>query len=91
LAKKGIECEIVMPFRESKLKGAAQSAVLYHNNTFDELLNIVSYNKEFEFGGRYLLIILITPFLKLTDRSKKNAMSEEDFRSLSTWLRNQFP
>jgi hypothetical protein len=74
-----------------KLKGAINSAILHHNTRFDELLSVVSYNRDFEFGGKYLLVILITEYIRLIERNQKNIMSESDFNSLAVWLKKQYP
>ena len=91
LKKYGVDCIITTPFETLKLKGAANSSIIYHNNRFEELLSIVSNNKDFEFGGRYLLIISITDYIKLTERNQRNIMSETDFKSLEVWLHRYYP
>lgn len=72
LKKYNIECVIRTPFEKLKLRGAANSSVIYHDTRFDELLGVVSYNKDFQFNGRYLLVILITPYIRLLERTKDN-------------------
>jgi hypothetical protein len=47
LMKYNISVVITTPFENLKLKGAAHSAIMYHNTRFDELLSVVSNNKEF--------------------------------------------
>jgi hypothetical protein len=91
LMKNGISVCIKTPFENLKLKGAIHSGILYHNNRFDELLSVINFNPDFQFSGRYLLVILITEFIKLTDRNQKNVMSRQDFDSLAGWLRKDYP
>jgi hypothetical protein len=69
LIKFNIKCTIASPFVNKKLKGAANCGIIYHNHRFDQLLSIVTNNKEFELGGRQLLILPITEYLKLTERN----------------------
>jgi hypothetical protein len=47
LMKYNISVVITTPFENLMLKGAAHSAIMYHNTRFDELLSVVSNNKEF--------------------------------------------
>ena len=91
LKKYNIDCVIRTPFEKLRLRGAANSSVLYHNTRFDELLGVVSYNNDFKFAGRYLLIILITPYIRLIDRTKDNQMNENDLKSLGVWLNREYP
>jgi hypothetical protein len=91
LMKHSISVCIKTPFENLKLKGAIHSGILYHNNRFDELLSVINFNPDFQFSGRYLLVILITEFIKLTDRNQKNVMSRQDFDSLAGWLRKDYP
>jgi hypothetical protein len=89
--KHSISVCIKTPFENLKLKGAIHSGILYHNNRFDELLSVINFNPDFQFSGRYLLVIPITEFIKLTDRNKKNVMSRQYFDSLVGWLRKDYP
>jgi hypothetical protein len=91
LLRYSVECVIATPFENLRLKGAANSAIIYHNVRFEELLSIVSNNKDFEFGGRNLLIISIADYVRLTERNQRNIMTEADFSSLEVWLKRQYP
>ncbi len=65
--------------------------MLHHNIRFDELLAEVSYNKDFEFNGKYVLTILITDYIRLVERTPYNHMPEDDFESLQEWLAAEHP
>lgn len=91
LKKYNIEVAIRAPLKEVGLKGAQLSGILYHNVPFEDMANVVSYNNDFKFDNRYLLIIFITDFIKLNDRTLTNSLSETDFNSLSDWLKKQYP
>ena len=41
---RGIKCEIVEMFKKYMLKNAKNTAVIYHNTRFENLLTIVSFN-----------------------------------------------
>lgn len=47
LRARGIDCEIEICYTGYTLKAANNSAILFHNLPFSELLNVVSYNKTF--------------------------------------------
>lgn len=79
LKKYNIDALVKAPLSHITLKGASHSGILYHNVHFDDIANVVSYNNDFKFEGRYLLIIYITDYLKLTDRNQNNQMSQVDF------------
>lgn len=51
----------------------------------------MSYNNDFKFDNRYLLLIYITDYIKLNDRSEKNILSQQDYESLSVWLKKEYP
>lgn len=57
---------------------------------FDNLLHEVSYKKDFEFDGKYMVLIFISDYLRLPDRSAYNILPEEDFESLTRWLSEEF-
>jgi len=62
----------------------------------------MSFNTDFEFEGRFVLVVCITDLIKLTNRcyydktasEKEQAMSkilsESDFKALKTWGINEF-
>jgi hypothetical protein len=91
LVQKGIDCQIVVKYAAYRFKAGNNSAALFHNARFDQLLNEVAYKKDFEFNGRFILTILVTPFIKLNERNKGNLMPEEDFTTLQGWLRTEHP
>lgn len=91
LRAKGIDCEIVPKYEKYKFKACNNSAALFHNIRFDLLLNEVAYKKEFEFNNRFVLTILVTPFIRLLDRNNTNLFPEGDFELLQGWLRAEHP
>jgi hypothetical protein len=90
LALRGIKCEIRPMFAEFKFKPAKDTAALFHKARFDELLSAVSKNPEFLFGGRPILVVSVTQYLRLNDRSSGNQLSGEDFENLESWLKHSF-
>jgi hypothetical protein len=67
------------------------SAVLYHNMRFDLLLNEVAFKKEFEFGGKFITLLCVTPFIKLIERNAYNLMPEGDFEDIRNFLNQEYP
>lgn len=62
------------------------SALLYHNLRFDLLLKEITYQKEFEFAGKYITILCVTPFVKLIERSAQNILPEGDFENIRNFF-----
>lgn len=91
LRKKGIECEIFTAFQKKyEFKAAKNSAPIFHNIRFDQLLAEVAYKPEFEFDGRFMLVINVTTYLRLVARSGNMCMPEPDFQHLQGWLTKEF-
>jgi hypothetical protein len=91
LRSRDIECDIAIKYGQYKFKAGNNSAALFHNVKFDQLLSEVAYNKEFEYDGRYILTILVTEYIRLADRTSYNLMPEDDFESLEQWLQAEHP
>jgi hypothetical protein len=91
LRGKGIDCDIAVPYQQYKFKMANNSAALFHNLRFDLLLNEVACKKDFEFNGRYIMTILVTPFIRLVNRDKANPFPEDEFLTLEGWLKTEHP
>lgn len=68
----GVECEVRHKFERYNLEATANSALLYHDKKLDDMLNIISDNPKFIFGGRPLMMVSITSYLRLQDRSERN-------------------
>jgi hypothetical protein len=81
----------MVKYLQYRFKAANNSAALFHNIRFDQLLSEVAYKKEFEFNGRFILTILVTDFIRLTDRNKGNVMPEDEFETLKSWLKTEHP
>lgn len=73
------------------MKAADTSALLYHDLRFDRLLNMISFNSDFVFGGKNIMIIMITPYLKLTDRSDKKVLEEDEFNDIAQRFKMEHP
>lgn len=69
LKKKGLDCHIEIKYAKYKFRAASNSAILYHNERFDKLLEKVAYQPEFKFGEKFILLILITKFIRLPERN----------------------
>jgi hypothetical protein len=64
----------VIRYDQYKLRAGNNSAALFHNKRFDDLLSEVKYKEEYKFNGKSVLTILVTPFIKLLDRNKHKPM-----------------
>ncbi len=84
LTGKGIDCMITDIFYNLKLKCSMNSAPLYHNVRFDQILNEVGYNKEFEYNGRYILVVAVSTYIKIL--SKTNQTNRSDIVSKASLL-----
>lgn len=55
------------------------------------MLSKVSYNKEYSFNGKYVMIINVAPYLKLPNMNQKNELSVNDCKNLENWLHKEHP
>lgn len=76
LISKGIDCMITGTFYNLKLKSSMNSAPLYHNVRFDQILNEVGYNKEFEYNGRYILVVAVSTYIKILSKTNQTHQAE---------------
>lgn len=58
---------------------------------FDLLLKEVAYQKEFEFAGKFITILCVTPFIKLLDRGAYNHLPEGDFLNIQNYFGQEYP
>ncbi len=86
-----IKCEIECKFDKYQFKYTQNSAVIYHDTRFDLLLNLVSNAREFEFDGRFINVLKITEFIKLTDRNQHNHLPEDDFNNYQNYFSKEYP
>ena len=86
-----IEVEIDVPFKQDhdKMKGVRTSALLYHNVDFEKLLSIMSYKSEFEYDGRYVLVINIGKFIELKDFDENKEPGEGLFEDIVKLFRTR--
>lgn len=67
------------------------SAPLHHDVKFDELHRQVANNKQYQYKGRYLLLIATTENLKFVDRGESNPLFDTDLLKYQDWLAKRFP
>ena len=77
---------LVSPFTHLTVRGSAASAILYHDNTFNEVQSIISYNKDFNFDDKYIAVVPLTGHVKLCARVKGSKLPEEDLEALQSWV-----
>lgn len=80
-----------MKFQEYKFKTASNTAILYHNQRFEEVLHKVSNRTEFEFEGKHLLVVSVTNYLRLEDYNENTQVDYEELLNASLWLKREFP
>ena len=68
----GVECEVRHKFEKYNIEATANSALLYHDKKFDDMLSLINDNPKFVFGGRGLMMVSVTSYLRLQDRNEKN-------------------
>ena len=90
LRKYGFDFKLVHPFGHHNLKGAAATAILYHNDPFIDILTAISYNKAFCIEDRQVIVVAITEMIKLADRSGKRMLPKADLDALQNWATNEF-
>ncbi len=90
LRKYDFDFKLVQPFGHHNLKGAAATAILYHNDPFIDILTAISYNKEFCIEDRQVIVVAITEMIKLADRSGKRMLPKADLEALQSWATNEF-
>ena len=56
---------LMSPFTHLAIRGSAQLAILYHDIAFNDVLAIISNNKDFCFDEKYIVVIPLTDHVKL--------------------------
>ena len=84
-------CKMKFLFQDMGLKTADNTGLLYHSKRFDELIRIASYNPQFEFNGRSVVAISVTPFIRLLNRDELNQIYKADLDNIADWLNSEFP
>jgi len=91
LRNKGIECLISDQFQSLKLKSSNSSAPLYHNVRFDQIFNEVNHNKEYEYNGKYILVIAVTTYIRLATRARAAYLPKVNLNNLLGYVNKMFP
>jgi hypothetical protein len=76
---KGIYCHIATKYDEFKFKAASNSAILFHNCPFEDLLKATVNNKNFWFDNRPTIVIFVTDYVKLVERTQSNILPITEF------------
>ena len=89
LQKHGKSCYIQFKFQDYGFNIAKYTAVMYHNDSFEQILDIFNRHPEdFSFENKKVLVIYITDYLKIQMPDKLNS---KDLENAILWLRKQFP
>lgn len=51
--------QLSAPFTHLNIKGSTATAILYHNVSFNEILSVISYNQDFYFDERYVVVVSV--------------------------------
>lgn len=95
LISKGIECMISGTYYNLKLKTSMNSAPIYHNARFDQILNEVGYNKEYEYNGRYILVVAVSTYIRIMGKpnqtNQSDVITKANMHTLLDYVQKVFP
>ena len=74
-----IDVKIEVKFEHMRLKDQKQTAILYHNNRFEQLYRVMNHNSKFIFGNKALIMINITNYLKLDQYTSSRPYNRKEF------------
>ena len=66
------------------------TALLFHAVSSERLQQLLSFNEDFLFDGRYLVNVEVTDFVKLLQRGIRNRLPSEVLRRLQSWITKEF-
>ena len=69
LDRKNIKVEFEMPYlsKYPKVKGVSTSSLMYHNESFKRMFDVMSHKPEFMFDNRFVFLFCITDMLYLKE------------------------
>ena len=65
------------------------TAVLYHQVNFSDVLSVISYNNDFYFDDRFVVVVAIPEMVKLCNRVNKD-LPDDDFDALQSWVTSEY-